>query len=117
MVGAVGERVVDHLGRVDVAGLAKRRSQEGCGRGSARDGAEHGIADAARVEDVLRLGLLHGRREVGGSVGSEAVAAAATDVHAVAVKVHLAVVWQRLGRRGGRVEGGARGRVVVGGVE
>lgn len=48
---------------------------------------------------------------------SEAVAAAATDVHAVSVKVHLAIVWQRLGRRYGRVEGRAWWRVVVSGVQ
>lgn len=48
---------------------------------------------------------------------SEAVAAVATDVHAVAVKVHLAIVGQRLGRGDGGVEGGAGWGVVVGGVE
>lgn len=41
----------------------------------------------------------------------------AANIHAVAVKVHVAVVWRRLRGRGRGGEGGAGGRVVVGRVE
>jgi hypothetical protein len=98
-----------------VAGLAERRRGEGRRRGSACDGTEHGVAHATWTEDVLRL---HRVGEIRWPVGSEAVAGVvASDVHAVTVEVHLALVLQGLRRRYSGVEGGAGWRVVVGGVE
>jgi hypothetical protein len=111
----IGKVVVQYLSGIDMAGLAERRRGKGRRRGSTCDGTEHGVAHATCIENVLRL---HRVREVGWAVRSEAVAGVvASDVHAITIEVHLALVLQGLRSRHGGMEGGAGRRVVIGGVE